>query len=402
MGLPRTFDALKVSEYRNYFVSMLFYLGAMQATTLARPVLAFELSDRAPLVLGIVIAANNAPSLVLSPFAGSLADRMSMRNILMVAAILMAVFAGITALGVGYSVLDWWHVTIIGVFQGSVMVFITPTRRAVIGGLVDRSLLLNATGLHTMSQNTNRMLMPLVAGILFAHAGPEWAYLLIGVLYIIALFLLFLVPAQGSFSSSIRNRGGSALEGFRYVRQQPVIKNLLLVGLVITVFGQPFQHLLPLAQEFLQIEADGVGLLFTFFGAGSLLGSTMSASLGDFQRKGLLLIGFFMLFGAGVIGFAASNWFWLSLVLMIPIGVGQSGRTVLHLAALQVYTEDEMRGRIQALNAMMGGLIPIAVLGITALAEIFNGRVALSATGGVIFMYGCWEIIFSKALRNLK
>ena len=161
------------------------------ATTLARPVLAFELSDRAPLVLGIVIAANNAPSLVLSPFAGSLADRMSMRNILMVAAILMAVFAGITALGVGYSVLDWWHVTIIGVFQGSVMVFITPTRRAVIGGLVDRSLLLNATGLHTMSQNTNRMLMPLVAGILFAHAGPEWAYLLIGVLYIIALFLLF-------------------------------------------------------------------------------------------------------------------------------------------------------------------------------------------------------------------
>ena len=44
MGLPRTFDALKVSEYRNYFVSMLFYLGAMQATTLARPVLAFELS----------------------------------------------------------------------------------------------------------------------------------------------------------------------------------------------------------------------------------------------------------------------------------------------------------------------------------------------------------------------
>ena len=161
---------------------MFFYFGAMQATTLARPVLAFELADRAPIVLGIVIAANNAPSLVLSPFAGALADRMSMRNILMGAALLMTFFAVITAVGIGYQVLSWWHVTLIGVFQGSVMVFITPTRRAIIGGLVDRPLLLNATGLHTMSQNTNRMLMPLVAGLLFTYSGPEWSFVLIAAL----------------------------------------------------------------------------------------------------------------------------------------------------------------------------------------------------------------------------
>tara|TARA_Y100001936_G_scaffold251604_1_gene308174 strand:+ start:9191 stop:10336 length:1146 start_codon:yes stop_codon:yes gene_type:complete len=381
---------------------MFFYFGAMQATTLARPVLAFELADRAPIVLGIVIAANNAPSLVLSPFAGALADRMSMRNILMGAALLMTFFAVITAVGIGYQVLSWWHVTLIGVFQGSVMVFITPTRRAIIGGLVDRPLLLNATGLHTMSQNTNRMLMPLVAGLLFTYSGPEWSFVLIAALYVLAIFLLFFVPVYGSFSSSVRKRGGSALDGFRYVKQEPIMRNLLLVGLVITVFGQPFQHLLPLAQEFLHIQADGVGLLFTFFGIGSLLGSTVSASLGDFQRKGLLLIAFFMLFGFGVVCFALSEWFWLSLLIMIPIGIGQSGRTVVHLATLQSYSEDEMRGRVQALNAMMGGLIPFAVLGITTIAEIFNGRIALSLAGGIILIYGLWELIFSKTLRELR
>ena len=398
----RTFDALEAPAYRNYFIAMLFYFGAMQATMLARPLLAYDLADRAPIVLGLVIAANNAPSLVLSPFAGALADKVSMRNILIVAAGLMAVFAGITALGVAMDVLTWWHVMVIGVFQGSVMVFITPTRRAIIGGLVDERHLLNATGLHTMSQNANRTLLPLVAGVLFARAGAEWAYVLIVALYVVGLGLLFLTPVRGAGASRGRRRSGSPLEGFRYVWQAPPIRTLILAGFVITVFGQPFQHLLPLAQDLLQIEADGVGLLVTFFGLGSLLGSTTAASLGDFQRKGLLLIGFFTLFGAGVVGFAASNWYLLSLLLMLPIGIGHSGRTVVHLAALQTYSENEMRGRVQAVNAMMGGLIPLAVLGITGLAELFGGRIALASAGSVILAYGAWETLFSRMLRSMR
>ena len=398
----RTFDALDVPAYRKYFLAMLFYFGAMQATALARPILAFDLADRAPIALGVAIAANNAPSLALSPFAGALADKTSMRNILIGAAALMALFAAATAAGVAAGVLAWWHVALIGVLQGSVMVFITPTRRAIIPGLAGERHLLNATGLHTMSQNVNRMLMPLAAGALFARVGPEWAYLLIVALYAIALALLFRAPSQGEGAARKRRRSGSPWEGFRYARQTPVIRNLLLIGLVITVFGQPFQHLLPLAQDFLNIEADGVGLLFTFFGLGSLIGSTTAASLGDFQRKGLLLVGFFTLFGLSVAAFAASSWLWLSLLLMLPVGVGHSGRTVAHLTALQAYSEDEMRGRVQALNAMMGGLIPLAVLGITGLAEVFGGRAALGAAGGVIAAYGVWEALGAKTLRALR
>ncbi len=397
-----TFDSLSAPAYRAYFIAMLFYFGAMQATVLVRPVLAFDLADRAPIVLGIVIAANNAPSLVLSPIAGALADKTSMRNILIVCGALMALFAAISGVGVMLDLLQWWHIAIIGVFQGSVMVFITPTRRAIIGGLVDSGHLLNATGLHTMSQNANRVVMPLVAGVLFARVGPEWAYLLIVGLYAAGMLLMLAVPVYGAAGRSSRRRGGSPMDGVRYIRQEPVLRNLILIGFVITVFGQPFQHLLPLAQDLLNIEADGVGLLFTFFGIGSLLGSTSAASLGDFQRKGLLLVSFFTLFGAGVVGFAFSGWYLLSLLLMLPVGIGHSGRTVVHLATLQTYSDPEMRGRVQALNAMIGGLIPLAVLGITALAEAFGGRAALATAGGVIVAYGVWETLFSKTLRDLR
>ena len=104
-------------------------------------------------------------------------------------------------------------------------------------------------------------------------------------------------------------------------------------------------------------------------------------------------MGFFTLFGLSVAAFAASSWLWLSLLLMLPVGVGalRSDGGASHGAA--AYSEDEMRGRVQALNAMMGGLIPLAVLGITGLAEVFGGRAALGAAGGVIAAYGVWEAL---------
>ena len=399
----RTFDSLALPPYRRYFTAMLFYFGAMQATVLVRPILAFELADRQPIVLGIAIAANNAPSLLLSPFAGALADKVSMRNILMVAAVLMALFAGITAVGVALDVVDWWHVTIIGVFQGSVMVFITPTRRAIIGGLVDESHLLNATGLHTMSQNANRVFLPLLAGFLFARYGAEWAYVLIVGMYLVAIVLMFAVPVRGAGASRSRRRSGSPLEGFRYVKQEPAIRNLLLVGLVITVFGQPFQHLLPLAQEFLMIEAGRHRPACSRSSAwGRCLGPRQRLRWGTSGARGCCSWG----------SSRCSAWaLWDSrrragtccrCCLMLPVGIGHSGRTVVHLATLQAYSDAEMRGRVQALNAMMGGLIPIAVLGITGLAELFGGRVALASAGSVIVAYGIWETLFSKTLRNLR
>ena len=178
---------------------MFLYFGAMQMTVLARPWLAFDLSadesgQRSALVLGLTVAANTAPSLVLSPWAGALADRMSKRTMLMVAGALMAAFALATAAGLAMDAFSWWHVTILGVFQGVVMTFITPSRRAIISELVDREHLLNAVALHTVQQNLNRTMMPALAGFVIALAGAEWAYVVIAAFYVIAVTALFTVP----------------------------------------------------------------------------------------------------------------------------------------------------------------------------------------------------------------
>ncbi len=380
---------------------MFFYFAAMQMTVLVRPLLAYDLSG-SPLALGLTVAANSAPSLVLSPWAGALADRVSMRGILQVCAVGMAVLAGITGLGVALGVFQWWDIAIIGLVQGSVMTFITPTRRAIIPSLVPKSHLLNAVSLHTSTQNLNRTIMPAIAGVVFQFFGAQWALWLIAGMYVLAITLLFSVPmVKRERASRKSSMAGSVGEGFRYALRNKTLRNLLLIGLVGSVFGQPIQQLLPLFEKPLGMGAAQIGLLFTFMGIGSLMGSTTAASLGDFKHKGLLLIGFFTMLGLSIVAFAASGIYLVALFMMIPVGIGWSGRTAVYLATLQSYSDPSMHGRVMALNSMQSGLMPFAVLVITGLASSIGPQWAMGLAGGVILAYGLWEMLFSRTVREL-
>ena len=386
---------------------MFLYFAAMQMTTLARPWIAFDLSandlgERSALVLGLTVAANNLPSLVLSPYAGALADRMSKRTILQACALIMAALAVVTGVGLASSWFAWWHVTIIGVAQGAVMTFITPTRRAIIGDLVGREHLLNATALHTVSMNVNRMIMPAAGGFIILGAGAEWAYTTIATMYIAGLVLLFIVPKIVPSGSRKKGMSGAVREGFQYAAKDRTIRNLLLIAFVSTLIGQPLQHLLPLFADVLDITVDRVGLLYTFFGIGSLIGSTTAASLGNFKQKGLLLVSFLTVWGGAIMAFALSDIYILSLILLIPVGMGHSGRNTVNIATLQTYTEPDMRGRVMALNAMMSGFMPPAVLLITFVADIASAQVALSGVGAMILVYGLWQLLFARTVRNLE
>lgn len=401
-----TFDSIAIPTYRKYFVVMFLYFAAMQATQLARPWIAFDLSadetgQRSAFALGLTIAMNTLPSLVLSPYAGGLADRMSKRTILQVCAVFMGLFAVVTAVGLWGGWFTWWHVMLIGVGQGAVMTFITPTRRAIIGELVDHDHLLNATALHTVTQNVNRMIMPAAAAVIIGGVGAEWAFALIAALYGAGLLLLFVVPKTMA-SGGARRRGASVAEGFRYAAQPGPLRTLLLISFIATVTGQPLQHLLPLFADVLEISVDQVGLLYTFFGAGSLIGSTTAASLGNFKQKGLLLLGFVTLWGLAILSFAVSGIYVLSLALMVPVGIGHSGRNTVNIATLQAYTDPDMRGRVMALNAGMAGFMPPAVLAITGVVELFGAQVAIGGVGAVIFVYGLWLLVFARTVRELE
>ncbi|MEX2598756.1 MAG: MFS transporter, partial [Dehalococcoidia bacterium] len=403
----RTFQSLTIPAYRNYSIALLLYYGAMQAMMLARPLLAYELSadetgQRSALALGLTVASYNLPSLVVSPWAGALADRLNKRHIVQVCAGIMGILALALGFGVVTGVFEWWHVAIIGALQGALMMAVTPARRTLIADLVDSRYLLNAVALSVVNQNINRAITPAAAGFIIAAFGAQWAMWLIGGLYFAAMLAMFSVPLVRT--ERLANRGSmlrSIGDGFLYAKREPIIRNLLIIGIIGSVFGQPIQQLLPLFQEVLDVGPAEIGLLTTFMGIGSLMGATTAASLSDFKRKGLLLIGFFSLLGIAIIAFSSSSIFALSLFLMIPIGMGNSGRNTVHSATIQAYSDPSMRGRVVALTNMESGVAPVAILGVTALAEVLGAQLAVGTLGVLIVVYALWEVVVSKTVRNL-
>ena len=402
--LPMADSLFDEPAYRNYFLAFFFYFGAMQMMILARPWIAYELGDRSEFILALTVATNFVPSLVLSPYAGAIADRFSKRTILQVCALVMAGFAALTSFGLIAGWLTWWHVALIGVAQGSVMTFITPTRRAIVPDLVRPGYILNATALHTVELNINRTVMIAIAGFIIDRAGAEYAYMVIVGMYLISALALFAVPVLKDAAEARKraSRKGSTMEGIRYAAKDSRIRSLLLIGVMGAIFGQPIQSMVVLFEDVLDVGADKIGLLLTAMGAGALVGSMAAASLGDFKRKGLLLIGFFTLLGAAIIAFSVSTVYLLSLALMVIVGFGHSGRTSVHLATLQAYSPTEMRGRIMALNAMQSGLQPLSVVVIGGVAELWNAQIAFGVSGAIILAYGLWELLFSKSVRNLE
>jgi predicted MFS family arabinose efflux permease len=326
-----------------------------------------------------------------------------MRKILQVCAVILAGLSLLIAIGVATDAMQWWHVALVALCQGCVMTFVTPTRRAIVSVLVDQQHLFNAVSLHTTTLTANRMVAPAIAGFLIDGAGVPVAAVVSAGLYLGTMLLLFPVPEsrrhlrtrEASFVTDIR-------EGIRYAVRETTVRNLLLIGFVGSVFGAPIQELLPLFQSVLNISASGIGLLLTAMGVGSLLASTTAASLGDFKHKGLLLIGFLALLGAAIIAFSVSSTFLLSLPFMVLVGMGQSGRLAVHLTTLQIYSDPDMRGRVQSLNSMQSGFAPFAVLLITALAEAFSPQWAMGISGLIVVMYCIWEFICNKRIRELE
>lgn len=396
------FASLTVPSYRPFWASSLLGYGAAQMLILARPWLAFELSGSA-LALGITVAGNAVPSLVLSPLAGALADRRSMRGIMLVSSVALMLLALLIAVDIWSGRIEWWHVAVLGTAQGVANAFESPTRIAIISQLVDRPRLLNAVSLNTVALNVTRMIGPLVAGVLIARVGVGSAYGLIAAAYAGSAIAIAMLPSIRRAPSETRGSiTNDIAEAFRYALRQRVILRLLAVGLVASIFGQPFQHLLPLFQDVLAIGPEGLGLLVSFMGVGAFLGSLTAASLGDFRHKGLLLLGYMVLLGGAIILFSASAVYVLSLFLMVPLGFGHSGRTVLYQTTLHAYSHEHMRGRVLALNSMQHGLLPLTVLPITAAAEYVGVPLALGVSGAVVLGYGLWELLFARTVRGLE
>jgi len=378
--------ALRHRNYRLFLIGQIVSTIGTWMQTVALPWLALEITHNGFLV-GLVLAAQFLPVLVLSPFAGEIADRYRKRTVLLVTQTSFVVppFVLFALTASGHA--QYWVVVVAAVATGTINALDVPTRQAFQVDMVGKHDLLNAIALNSSVFNASAVIGPSIAGLLIAVVGVPICFLLNSVSYLAAIAALLLM--RGLPAAAPRREEHPMLrriaQGAAYARHEPVVGTLLIVVAVFSLFAMNRTTLMPLfADQVLHVGAHGFGFLLASMGLGSLAGALTLAffpHLAADPRRQLWMAAIWV---AALLEFSISRIFAVSLVTLFVAGYCQISFVAAANSRIQTITPDHLRGRVMALYAE--ALIGVGPLGATqagALATLLGAPWAMAIGAGL-------------------
>ncbi|GAN77378.1 MFS transporter [Acidisphaera rubrifaciens] len=328
--------------------------------------------------VGLVMALQFGPQLLLLPWTGYAADHFNQRRLLIATQATMGALA--LALGVltVAGVVRLWHVDAFAFLFGCAAAFDAPVRQTFVAELVGDADLHNAVALNSTSFNGARMIGPAVSGLVIAASGTGWAFLINGASFLAVLIsLAFLRVSELHPNPRAGRTRGSFAEGLRYVWGRPDLRTILIMLFLIGTFGLNFPIFIStMAVSVFHADARGYGLLSSIMAIGTVPGALLGAGR---KRPGFDLL----LIGAGVFGIgctlaAVAPGYWLFAGTLVVIGVAALTVTNTTNSMMQLSTEPAMRGRVMALRVgiALGGT-PIGAPIVGWVANTFGPRWAL-------------------------
>jgi MFS family permease len=295
-----------------------------------------------------------------------------------------------------------WHVMVLAAGLGVVNAFDIPARQAFLVDMVGKEDLLNAIALNSSMFNGARIVGPAIAGILVGWIGEGWCFLLNSVSYIAVIAGLLLMKVGQRVR--LEHRGSAfenILEGFRYVRDTAPIRALLLLLGLVSFVAMPYAVLMPVfAENILHSGARGLGILMGATGVGALLGAASLAARVGVRGLGKVIVMCCAGFGVSLILFSFSHVFWLSALLLVPVGFSMMVQMASSNTLVQAMVPDQLRGRVMAVYSMMFmGMAPFGSICAGALAHRI-GAPRTVALGGAICLVGAG--IFARHLPNIR
>jgi MFS family permease len=364
VGRADTFRALRIHpNFRVYWIGAGLSNVGTWMQMIAQGWLVYQLTGSA-FLLGLVSFAGSIPILFFSLFGGVLADRVERRGLMVGTQYGMMVLAFFLAALTFRGIVTVWYIMGIAFANGVVNAFNAPVRQSIVADLVPREDLQNAIALNSLQFQGSRMLGPTLAGVTLAALGPAWCFFINGAsfLTVIAALMLLKVPPLPP-----RPRQSVLLnlqEGLRYAWKEPTILALLIVAAVPSLFGQPYQAMLPaVAVGTLHTGATGLGILQSAAGCGAVVGALIIASSTKAKRRGQLQLRMLLMFGVCLELFGLSRWMAVSAPLLFGIGLASMAYNSLNMTFIQTLVQDDMRGRVMSLLTLMTlGLQPLGAL----------------------------------------
>ncbi|WP_082738503.1 MFS transporter [Microbacterium sp. CCH5-D1] len=389
-------------NYRIWFAGALISNvgGWMQATAQDWVVLT-ELTDNDATAMGVTMALQFGPPLVLVSMTGWVADRFDRRHIL------FATQSALLALAIAVGVLllnDLMTLPMMFGFAlgfGIVNAFDAPARQAFVSDMVSTGDTSNAVALNSASFNLARMVGPAVGGLLIVAIGSGWVFIVNAATFL-AMLLALLLMRRSLLAPRLKNRSrGGLAAGFRYVWGRSDLKVVFVTVFLIGAFGMNF----PIFASTMALEfgagADGYGVLSSVLAIGSLIGALLAARR-DRARVRVVIL------AAGGFGIAAFVSSVMPSYASYAVTLTFTGFMIVTLLTtangyVQITTDPALRGRVLALYmAVIMGSTPVGAPIAGWVADTFGPRAAIMLGGTAGFVACAIGVIWVATSGRLR
>lgn len=398
------FRSLSGFNYRLWFAGALVSnIGTWMQRTAQDWIVLTELTDNNAVAVGITMALQLGPQLILVPWSGLIADRFDRRKLLIVTQSVMAALGLGLGLIVVLGVAQLWQVYAFALALGIASAIDAPARQAFVSELVTEANLPNAVSLNSASFNGARLVGPAVAGILTVVVGAGWVFIINAATFAATLVSLFLLRRGELRTAPRAPRGpGQLRAGIRYVKRRPDLLVIFAIVFLIGTFGLNFPiFAATMASEVFHHGAGEFGLLSSMIAIGSVTGALLAAR----REKPRLRVAFVAAGAFGIACIVAAVMPTYETFAVALILVGFTSITLLTTAngTVQTTTTPVMRGRVMALYlAIFVGGTPIGAPIIGAIANGFGPRAAIvvgGASGILAALIGVTWMVVSHDLR---
>ena len=369
-------------------------------TRIATAWLVYRLTKSA-LLLGTVSFAGQIPTFLLAPFAGVWVDRLDRRRVLVwtqtLAMVQSFVLAALTLSG--HITIAW--ILVLSVMQGLINAFDMPGRQAFMVQMVgDRADLGNAIAINSSMVNMARLVGPSLAGLVIAATNEGWCFFIDGVSYIAVIASLLMMQLD---APAVRRAATSTFhelkEGWSYVSGFLPVRTILILFAVISLMGMPYVVLMPIfAAKVLHGGAHTLGFLMGAMGVGALISALSLAARRNVRGLIRMIPLAATVFGLGLIGFGLSNFFWLSMIMVLIAGMGMMQGMAASNTIIQTLVSEDKRGRVMSYYTM-------AFVGMAPFGSLLAGTLASSIPStpiwmvkGMVLSGAQWTVILNGAV----
>ncbi len=369
--------------------------------TLAVGIFVIDLTGSAAAV-AVVGAMRMLPLLLVGAVAGTLANRFNRRLLLVVATSVTGLFSLILGLLAWVGAIAVWQIALGSFVTGILWASDLPIRRTILADIAGQARMGTAMGLESAVSHVTRLLGVGLGGLLVGTVGVEGTYLLGAVLYAVAIFLMASMRGREVPTAGLhRNLFVDTLGGLRLVVAERLLLAVLVATIIFNFFGFAYTSMVPvIGREILHADAFAIGLLSATEAAASLVVSLAYAVLPPRRRLGAAYMFSILALMAGILVFALSPSYWLSIAVMVLTGAAIGSFSVTQSTLVLLVSPGALQARAMGALAICIGLCPLGMLHLGWLAERLGAAaaVAISAAEGAAAVIAVM-VLFPRILK---